>query len=101
MPDVQETPQPATEETSAAPAEARLRVRRKEPCPCGSGKKFKNGCIGKPEYEVIEDAPPPATHTPSEAELAKRSKSGIPGRQAPPRAVSSSRPANAIFRRKV
>ncbi len=100
MPDVQETRQPATGETAAEPAEARLRVRRKEPCPCGSGKKFKNCCIGKPEYEVIEDAPP-AAHALTEAELAKRSKTGIPGRQASPRAVSSSRPTNAIFRRKV
>ncbi len=100
MQDVQGTRQSATEETSAAQTEARLRVRRKEPCPCGSGKKFKNCCIGKPEYELIEDAPPP-THAPGEAELVKRAKAELPSRQATPRAPAASRPTNAIFRRKV
>lgn len=41
----------------AAPAgEPRLRVARKQPCPCGSGKKFKNCCIDNPAYELINDA---------------------------------------------
>jgi len=34
---------PATTPAAAAPG-------RNAPCPCGSGKKFKNCCLGKPPY---------------------------------------------------
>jgi len=34
--------------TSPAPAESRFKAGRNDPCPCGSGKKFKKCCMGKP-----------------------------------------------------
>jgi len=33
---------------SSSPAESRFKVGRNDPCPCGSGKKFKKCCMGKP-----------------------------------------------------
>lgn len=30
------------------------KIGRNDPCPCGSGKKYKNCCIGSGEYEGLE-----------------------------------------------
>ena len=32
----------------------KIKVTRRQPCPCGSGKKFKSCCEGDPRYEVAE-----------------------------------------------
>ena len=33
------------------PVVKKYKINRNDPCPCGSGKKFKNCCIDKPEYK--------------------------------------------------
>jgi len=39
-----------------------MKVGRNDPCPCGSGKKYKKCCL--PKDELIRVAPPPATQAP-------------------------------------
>lgn len=36
-----------------APARPLYRAGRNEPCPCGSGKKFKRCCIGKTQGDLV------------------------------------------------
>lgn len=31
------------------------KINRNEPCPCGSGKKYKKCCLGKQEHEEVDD----------------------------------------------
>jgi len=33
-----------------------LKIGRNEPCPCGSGKKYKKCCLGKPEEQKYAEA---------------------------------------------
>lgn len=34
-----------------------MKIGRNDPCPCGSGKKFKKCCIDKPEYQAVAQIP--------------------------------------------
>jgi hypothetical protein len=43
---------------------AATKAGRNDPCPCGSGKKFKKCCVDKPEFNVA-----PATAEPSQASV--------------------------------
>jgi hypothetical protein len=55
-----------TENSSPAADEAatpKIKAMRRQPCPCGSGKVFKNCHEGDPGYEVATD-PTTATHAP-------------------------------------
>jgi hypothetical protein len=50
------------------------KISRNDPCPCGSGKKFKNCCIGKGiDWEARRAAPKPPAPLP-----ARRSGTGLP-----------------------
>ncbi|WP_083486403.1 YecA family protein [Alicyclobacillus ferrooxydans] len=40
-----------------------MKVGRNDPCPCGSGKKFKKCCIDKPEYNQVAAPAAPTEHT--------------------------------------
>lgn len=52
---------------NGAPFEARGKVGRNDPCPCGSGKKAKNCCGTKVEYHYSK-------HTGKEEQMKKLSK---------------------------
>lgn len=76
-------PQETTEsETATRPASATVRTNRREPCPCGSGKKFKNCHEGQPGYEVdavsAPEVPVPPTGTVSAP--AKQNQKHFPGK---------------------
>lgn len=64
--------EPNTPETEATGAPApKIKAMRRQPCPCGSGKVFKNCHEGDPGYEVATDAAaavaPPAPGKPQDA----------------------------------
>lgn len=61
--DEAQTPTEAPTEATEGPA-PKIKAMRRQPCPCGSGKVFKNCHEGDPGYEVATDAsvataPPP------------------------------------------
>lgn len=66
------TPETATEPESTEPAvsatpaaSVTVRTNRREPCPCGSGKKFKNCHEGQPGFEVEGNVAPNAPEAPT------------------------------------
>ena len=60
-----------------------VRTQRREPCPCGSGKKFKNCHEGQPGYEVAAPAvvAPAAEVTDADAADAADAPSGAGWRE--------------------
>jgi hypothetical protein len=93
------TEAPAEEATAAAASP--ILVGRRQPCPCGSGKKFKNCCIGDPAYEVATDgAVPQAPTAPTAA--AKPGPAHAKFNKAPGHSsFNAPRPSNTVHRRKV
>lgn len=74
-----------TEEKNAAEAQAedaapapKIKAMRRQPCPCGSGKVFKNCHEGDPGYEVATDAAQ-AAHAPPPKAGAGPKKPAHPG----------------------
>lgn len=55
-----------SEETQTETAAPKIKAMRRQPCPCGSGKVFKNCHEGDPGYEVATD-PAAATAAPAAA----------------------------------
>ena len=92
------------EATPEGTGEAKIKVTRRQPCPCGSGKKFKACCEGDPRYEVadvVADAAPasPEAHKKPPAFSPKSQGQGgfgPPQRQPPAGGKSSS-----VHRRRV
>lgn len=62
----------STEQAAQSGADApKIKAMRRQPCPCGSGKVFKNCHEGDPRYEVATDpttavAPPPPSEKPGQ-----------------------------------
>lgn len=52
---------------SADAAAPKIKAMRRQPCPCGSGKVFKNCHEGDPGYEVATDASVATTAPPAKA----------------------------------
>lgn len=46
---------PAEPQSEASEAPVKIKAMRRQPCPCGSGKVFKNCHEGDPGYEVATD----------------------------------------------
>ncbi len=92
--------QAAEAETAQTP---KIQAMRRQPCPCGSGKKFKNCHIDDPAYEVA--AEPGVAQAAPVAAAGKGQHPGAGGKQHFPlqqqRAAQSQRFSNAMHRRKV
>lgn len=74
---------PTTDETPTETPAPKIKAMRRQPCPCGSGKVFKNCHEGDPGYEVATDpataaAPPPPKAGPGAKGPAPKSFSGQP-----------------------
>lgn len=78
---------PATDEASS-----QLKDSRRKPCPCGSGKKFKN-C-----HEGQADFAPPADGLPTVAAPAGAAAKHFPGKDL--KNIASQRPFRAYFRKR-
>ena len=48
---------PADSDNQCNEGDDAVQIGRNDPCPCGSGKKFKKCCIDKPEYQSSEQLP--------------------------------------------
>ncbi len=64
-----------------------MKAGRNDPCPCGSGKKFKKCCLGKEPREtglVLPPPPPPPRSTPSRTEYTQPVSTPAPARPVVP-----------------
>lgn len=92
---------PATDDTQTEAPAPKIKAMRRQPCPCGSGKVFKNCHEGDPAYEVATD--PATAAAPPPASAARTSKGPAPKAfQGQPTGFSSaSRNTGTTRRRKV
>ena len=94
-----------TQEQATASEEAgapKILAMRRQPCPCGSGKKFKNCHIDDPAYEVA--AEPAAATAIAPAATGKAQPPGVGDKHFPmqnQKSAHSQRFSNATHRRKV
>lgn len=90
------------ESNEAVEVSIKQKVTKRQPCPCGSGKKFKSCCIDDPRYELVLDVAPPPTGQPPK--LTQMGKAGpVPrsfGKQAP-KAFQNQRQSNTVHHRRV
>jgi hypothetical protein len=92
-----------SEETQTETAAPKIKAMRRQPCPCGSGKVFKNCHEGDPGYEVATD---PASAAAAPVAAAKAGPKGPAGKPFQGQAQkfsggSASRNTGTMHRRKV
>lgn len=72
-----------------------VKAMRRQPCPCGSEKKFKNCHEGRPGYEVATDAADAPAAAPATAGAHGAAKKHFPGKDA--KNIASQKPFHAHF----
>ena len=82
-------PNAESHEAEAAAPAPKIKAMRRQPCPCGSGKVFKNCHEGDPGYEVATDpaeavAPPPPSADKGPKQPGARPFQGPTGRSTGP-----------------
>lgn len=94
---------PATLDSQAAEgATTPVKVTKRQPCPCGSGKKFKACCIGDPAYELVVEIGQPAATPPAVLPQAgKGSRMPKVFNKHQPKSVQSQRQSNSAHHRRV
>lgn len=81
---------------------ARQKVTKRQPCPCGSGKKFKSCCIDDPAYELVtEIAATPPVQPPKPGHIGKSGPLPKNFGKQPPKSFQTQRQNNAIHHRRV